>query len=503
VQPSVLIIEDEEGVRTALVKRLKLHGCHVDAAATGEDGLKRLAEAPADLILLDYRLPDADGLELLERIRRQWPDTLTVMMTAYTNVDIAINAIRLGAYDYVSKPFSLDEMMVVVDKALEAKRLRSEVERLRTTQAEEFGFEHIVARSPKMTEILTLLKHLAESEARTILLQGESGTGKDLAAKVLHYNSPRRGLPFMNITCTALPETLLESELFGHEKGAFTDARTQKKGLFELADGGTIFLDEIGDMPATLQAKLLRFLEEKTFRRVGGTSDIVVDVRIIAATNRDLRRLVEEGRFREDLFYRLNIFPVTLPPLRERPEDIALLAEYFVRQYNREFRKEVTGIEPAAQAVMQAYGWPGNVREMRNLMERAMLLASPGRLTVDALPAELKDSVVDPALTAAAGFAADRPGAAPSPARAAPGAPVAHAATGAARSGGTFINFGPEGIDIHEVERLLIERALEHTRGNQSRAAALLHLSRDQLRYRMQKYNLKTSDAETPAPDPA
>ena len=459
--PSVLIIEDEEGVRTALEKRLKMSDCVVDSAATGEEGLKRLAAGPTDLVLLDYRLPDADGLELLEKIGRQWPDTLTVMMTAYTNVDIAIQAIRLGAYDYVSKPFSLDEMMVVVDKALETKHLRTEVERLRTTQLKEFGFDRIVARSPKMLEILNLLQNLAASEARTILLQGESGTGKDLAAKVIHYNGPRADEPFMNITCTALPEALLESELFGHEKGAFTDAREKKLGLFEKAGKGTIFLDEIGDMPAALQAKLLRFLEEKTFRRVGGTEDIVVDVRIVAATNRDLRSLVTEGRFREDLFYRLNIFPVTLPPLRERPDDVPLLADYFVRQYNAEFHKEITGIDPAALAVMQAYDWPGNIREMRNLIERAMLLAAGGRLTLDSLPMEL----MTPAVVASA----EKDGR-PQP----------------------LVVLGPQGVDLAEVERLLVASAMEQAGGNQSRAAQLLRLSRDQLRYRLRKFGIPT-----------
>ena len=465
-QPSVLIIEDEEGVRTALMKRLKTTDCLAEAAATGEEGLKRLGKAPADLVLLDYRLPDTDGLELLERIRRQWPDTLVIIMTAYTNVDIAIQAMRLGAHDYVSKPFSLDEMMVVVDKALETKHLRTEVRRLQTTRMQEFAFDQIVARSPKMIEIVGLLKNLAVSEARTILLEGESGTGKDLAAKVLHYNSPRAEYPFMNITCTALPETLLESELFGHEKGAFTDARERKQGLFELAEGGTIFLDEIGDMPRSLQAKLLRFLEEKTFRRVGGTRDIVVDVRIVAATNKDLRRLVSEGRFREDLFYRLNIFPVTLPPLRERADDIPLLVERFIRRYSEEFRKEVTGIDPAAVAVMQAYDWPGNVREMRNLIERAMLLSAGGRLTLDSLPMELMIPAV---------VATDDQGGEAQP----------------------LVLLGPQGVDLRQVERLLVEQAMGLAGGNQSHAAQLLRISRDQLRYRLQKYGLlKANDTD-------
>jgi len=309
---------------------------------------------------------------------------------------------------------------------------------------------------------------VAASEARTILLQGESGTGKDLVAKVLHYNSPRADRPFMNITCTALAETLLESELFGHEKGAFTDAHETKQGLFELADGGTIFLDEIGDMPAALQAKLLRFLEEKAFRRVGGTQDIIVDVRIIAATNKNLRNLVAERRFREDLFYRLNIFPVTLPSLRQRPQDIPLLAEHFVSQFNAEFHKEVTGIDPAAMAVMQAYDWPGNIREMRNLIERAMLLSAGGRLTIDSLPTQLMSPVIVADTQSETG---------PEP----------------------LIVLGPKGVDIHKVEQALVEKAMEQAGGNQSHAAQLLGLSRDQLRYRLQKFGLLKAAAEETA----
>ena len=462
-QPSVVIIEDEPAVRKALAARLKQHGCAVETAAAGNDGLECLRRRGADIVLLDYRLPDADGLEILKKIRDQWPDVFTIMITAFTSVDVAIQAMRLGAYDYVAKPFNLDEIMVVVDKALEAQRLRTEVERIHSVQQEKFGFERMVASSPQMLKIIHLLRHLAASDARTILLQGESGTGKDLAALVLHYNSARSGRPFMNITCTALPETLLESELFGHEKGAFTAARRQKKGLFELADGGTIFLDEIGDMPPSLQAKLLRFLEEKAFRRVGGTEDLRVDVRIIAATNRDMRSLVQEGTFREDLYYRLNIFPVTLPPLRERPDDIPLLAQHFIEQYNTEFRKDMAGIEPAALAVMQAYDWPGNVRELRNVIERGMLLSAGNRLTLSDLPLASTE-----ARTREPKFAARRPD-----------------------DDAFVIRVGPEGVDLRDVERRIVEHALEQTGGNQSRAAALLHLSRDQLRYRIQKYSLR------------
>ncbi|MGB3087427.1 MAG: sigma-54 dependent transcriptional regulator, partial [Phycisphaerae bacterium] len=396
---------------------------------------------------------------LLEQIRDQRPDVSTIMMTGFTDVAVAIEAMRLKAFDYISKPFTPEEMIAVVDKALEAKRLRSDVRRLQATQLQQFGFDRIIAHSGQMLQIIHLLQHLAESETRTILLQGESGTGKDLAAKTIHFNSARAERPFMNITCTALPESLLESELFGHERGAFTDAYQRKQGLFELADGGTIYLDEIGDMPPALQAKLLRFIEEKVFRRVGGTEDIRVDVRIIAATHRDLRALVEQGHFRQDLFYRLNIFPVTLPPLRDRPEDIPPLAEHFIRQYNREFHKNVTGVESAAMAVMQAYHWPGNVRELRNLIERAVLLARGGRLTLADLPMESKR-------------------------------PAAPAASDEASS---TVRLGPEGLDINEVERTLIRQALEKTGGNKTRAAKLLRMTRDQLRYRMQKHGLESS----------
>jgi DNA-binding NtrC family response regulator len=456
-QPSVLVIDDDVTIREMLAQHLEQHGCHVEAAADAAEGLERLAAGGTDLVLLDYRLPDADGLELLEQIRDQQPDVSTIMMTGFTDVAVAIEAMRLKAFDYISKPFTPEEMIAVVDKALEARRLRSEVRRPQVTQLQQFGFDRIVARSGQMLQIIHLLQHLAESETRTILLQGESGTGKDLAAKAIHFNSARAKRSFMNITCTALPESLLESELSGHEKGAFTDAYQRKQGLFELADGGTIYLDEIGDMPPALQAKLLRFIEEKVFRRVGGTEDIRVDVRIIAATHRDLRALVEQGRFREDLFYRLNIFPVTLPPLRDRTEDIPPLAEHFIRQYNHEFHKEITGVEPTAMAIMQTYPWPGNVRELRNALERAMLLAGGGRLTLADLPAEIRQP----------------------PAR------------NGAGEGETAIRLGPEGIDLELVERQLVEQALKRTGGNQTRAAALLNMTRDQLRYRVQKYGLK------------
>ena len=462
VQPSVLIIEDEEDVRSALAKRLRMHGCLVEMAATAKVGLKHLAEAGPDILLLDYRLPDADGLELLEKVRRQWPDVLVVMMTAYTNVDVAIHAIRLGAYDYVAKPFSLDEMMVIIDKALETKHLRTEVERIHTTQIEEFGFDRIVAESPRMLEIITLLKHLAESEARTILLQGESGTGKDLVAKVLHYHSPRASRPFMNITCTALPETLLESELFGHEKGAFTGAERQKAGKFEIASGGTLFLDEISNMPPGCQAKLLRALQDKSVPRVGGTKPVSIDIRLLAATNRDLETAVSAA-FRRDLFFRLNEFTIAIPPLRERKQDIIFLAKRFLDLTNHELQKGVRGFsEPAVERLLR-YDWPGNVRELRSAIRRAVLLA---------------DQVIDE----------DHLGL-----QKAPQPPV----------GLSGISAGPnDGLPLKElvrrtivaVERATLIEVLKQTGGNKAKAARLLQIDYKTIHVKVKEYGITTQE---------
>src|SRR6185437_7894618 len=297
-------------------------------AETGAKALEKHREG-VDLVLLDYRLPDSDGVSVLKKIKEADPDTLVILLTAYSNVDTAVEAMKQGAYHYANKPFNLDEIVLLVEKALETTRLRREVRALRASQAQPFGFERIVGESHALKEAKSLLQKVAASPASTVLLTGESGTGKDLAAKVLHYASDRGARPFMNITCSALPDTILESELFGHERGAFTDARQQKRGLLETADGGTVFLDEIGEMTPGLQAKLLRFLEEKTFKRVGGLADIRVDVRVIAATNRNLEQEVSNGKFREDLFYRLQVMPIALPPLRDRHGDIPLLVSYY------------------------------------------------------------------------------------------------------------------------------------------------------------------------------
>jgi len=443
---TLLIVDDEDLVRWSLRERFTREGYTVTEAGTAAGGVDQ--SAGADLVLLDFRLPDGDGLTVLRRIKETAPDTPVILMTAFSTVENAVDAMRHGAYDYLNKPFDLDEVVLCVEKALETSRLRSEVRALRSTQAKAYSFETIIGHSAAMTAVKTLLGRVAGSPASTVLLTGETGTGKDLAAKAIHYNSDRAAKPFVNITCSALPEQLLESELFGHERGAFTDARQQKRGLFETADGGTVFLDEIGEMTPGLQSKLLRFLEEKTFKRVGGLTDIRVDVRVIAATNRDLEEEVHAGKFREDLFYRLQVMPIVLPSLRARRGDVSQLAKWYVEKYNQEFRKRVRGLTPEAIAVLEQYGWPGNVRELRNVIERAMLLVERDWLTPEDFSALPRGSRA------------------------------------------TTFKLPPEGLNLEEVERDLLLQALDRTDWNQTHAGRLLGINRDQVRYRIEKFGL-------------
>ena len=446
---TILVVDDEPLIRWSLVNRLKEEGYRTVEAGTAGDAVA-LHRDGVDLILLDYALPDANGIDVLKQVKETDPDTIVIMLTANTEVGVAVEAMKRGAFHYANKPFDLDEVALLVEKALETTQLRREVRLLRSRQAQPYGITSIVGDTEPIKEVRALLNRIGVSPASTVLLTGESGTGKDLAAKVIHYSSGRASKPFMNITCSALPETLLESELFGHERGAFTGADRQKRGLIESADGGTVFLDEIGEMVPLLQAKLLRFLEEKSFKRVGGAQDVKVDVRVIAATNRSLQEEVKKGHFREDLFYRLNVMSVALPPLRDRRGDVPLLINHYIDSFNTEFRKKIRGVSPTAMTALQSYPWRGNVRELRNAVERAMLLADGAELTEAHFPMLATGDI--------------------------------ELATGMA--------LPSEGINLEALERSLVVQALERSQWNQTKAAGLLGLNRDQIRYRIEKFDL-------------
>jgi two-component system response regulator AtoC len=462
---TILIVDDEDLIRWSLRERLAAAGHRVLEAATAGATREQLEKLP-DLVVLDYRLPDGNGMELLAEIRKECPDTLVILMTAYSTVERAVDAIKQGAYDYVNKPFEIEELLVTIEKALETTELRREVRRYRAREAAPWSLDRIIGKSPAIRELRELLRKVAVSPASTVLLTGESGTGKDFTARVTHHASARATRPFVHITCSAVPESLLESELFGHERGAFTDARQQKKGLLEEADGGTVFLDEIGEMSPLLQSKLLRFLEDKTFRRVGGSTDITVDVRVIAATNRDLEAAVAREQFRQDLYYRLQVLSVPLPPLRERDGDIELLAKYFLDQFNREFGKNVQSLAPEALRLLNCHPWPGNIRELRNVLERAVLLSDEEVLR----PEDLR-------VIAPRGALSDE-----------------------------AFRLPARGLDFAALEKDLVRQALTRAHGNQTQAARLLGMTRDQIRYRVQKFKLEDlvgPEAVVPAVDRA
>ena len=448
----ILIIEDEHLIGWSLQQNFQKEGYEAEVIETGKDAVRRIKEEVPDLVLLDNRLPGCSGMEILEEIRREHEGILVILMTAYGDEELAVQAIKAGAYDYVKKPFKMDEITLTVEKALETVRLRKEVSELKEERRQEAGLDHIMGASAVMLEIFELIRKIARSDATTVLILGESGTGKDLVAKAIHYESSRWDAPFVPVNCSALPESLLESELLGYERGAFTDAKRAKKGLIELADRGTLFLDEIGELHPMTQVKLLRIIEERKFKRIGGTQDIEANIRIIAATNRDLESAVREGAIRQDFYHRLKVIPLHLPPLRERGRDVILIAKYFIDRFNRELRKNVLGMSKETENLLLAYLWPGNVRELRNVIERIMILEHTDYILPEHLPREMT-SGESPKDTLDAGF-----------------------------------RLPPSGTSLEKVERDLVLQAIQTTDGNQTQAAKLLNISRDVLRYKMKKY---------------
>jgi two-component system, NtrC family, response regulator AtoC len=471
----ILVVDDERLVRWSLRQKCEEWGYLVLEAEAGEPALKLAQHESPDLVLLDVRLPDLSGLQVLEQLKKNGDARAVIMITADPQVDDVKVALKLGAYDFIGKPLDFEELRVTIKNALEASRLRSEVQSLRGEVKRGAGYHEIVSTSPKMTELMNFVRKVAASEATTILIQGESGTGKDLIAKAIHYESLRQERPFVAINCSAIPETLMEAELFGHEKGAFTDAKQMKKGLFEVADGGTLFLDEIGELSPLLQAKLLRVLEDQLIRRVGGVRDMQVNVRVIAASNRDLEKAVREGHFRPDLYYRLAIIAIFIPALRERKEDILPLVDFFIERYNRRFRKSVRGIADETRRLLLQHNWPGNVRELKNSIERAMILEEEPLLRPVYLPFSVSEASAG--LTAFERTAAHK--------------------NGQALPDGRFLPrlYIPEGgTSLEEVERAMVELAMKQANNKQTHAARLLDISRDALRYKLKKFGLVPGD---------
>jgi two-component system response regulator AtoC len=465
----VLVVDDQDTIRHFLSKALEDEGHEVLQAASGEQALEFLAGDHPDAAILDLKLPGMSGMDLLEKIKHIDKQTPIVMITAYGEISSAVKAIKMGAFDYLTKPVDIDRLILTLKRALDSQKIWLELAHLRRQRLVRSDFDFVVGESRAMQDLMKVIENLAKSDTTTVLVEGESGTGKELVANMVHTLSPRRDEPFMEINCGSLPEHLLESELFGHERGAFTDAKTQKRGLLELADRGTVFLDEVGEMSLTIQVKLLRVIERMTFKRVGGTQDIKVSLRIISATNKDLAQEVRAGKFREDLYYRLKVVPLRVPPLRERREDIELIGKHFVNKYNIAFSKSFKGFSDRAVKAMATYAWPGNVRELKNMIERAVLLfdgeiLDAEHLSFGELTGASRNQVIralDEALSA---------------------------------------HIPENGVDfdgiICNIEKELIEKALYQADYNQSEAARLLGIKRDKLRYKTKTLGLEVGARE-------
>ena len=444
---NILVVDDERNIRTLCSRVLAGDQIEVHGVGSGKEGLQTADEVSPDLVLLDLRLPDMDGIEVLRALKARHAETAVIIITGFGQIQSAVEAMKAGATDYLEKPFEhLDKLKLAVARALEEVRARREIQRLHRLQEKEYRVDQLIGDSEVTRRLRDLIGKLARSEAATILIHGESGTGKELVARGLHYESARRDFPFMEVNCAAITETLFESELFGHEKGAFTDAKAAKKGLMELADRGTLFLDEVSEMSLNSQAKFLRVLQERVLRRVGGTRDIKVDLRIIAATNRPLEMRVKDGQFREDLFYRLNVIPILIPPLRERRDDIMPLARHFVLDANTRFHKSIKGFTPEAERLMANYQWPGNVREVRNLIERLVILGSSDAIEPQHLPVQFAAQARQPVVTESS---------------------------------------GDEPRTLAQVERAYIAQIMQRVESNKSKAAKILGISRQTLRKKL------------------
>ena len=457
----IMIVDDEESMREFLTIMLHREGYQVDAVGDGAQAVSRLREQDYDLIISDIKMPRLDGFELLKFVKEHTPDTAMIMITAFSSTEEAVEAMKQGAYDYITKPFKNEEIRLIIKNALERRSLRQENLQLKRELGKRYSFGNLVGKSKKMQAVYDLIQKVAAARVN-VLITGESGTGKELVAKAVHYNSERRDNAFIPINCGAIPENLLESELFGHEKGSFTGAVHQKQGLFELADQGTLFLDEVGELPAMMQVKLLRVIQEREFRRVGGTKDIKCDVRLVAATNKDLEDEVAAGSFREDLFYRLNVVRIELPSLRERREDIPMLIEHLYRNLTG---RENLQVDDQAMRRMFDYHWPGNIRELENVIERGVVLGSAEQLTADSLPSQISAG-------------GERKG----------------------EGGGSLTEIPETGFDLDAylggIEKEILLKALERTGGVRKRAADLLGISFRSIRYRLAKFDLSSDDEE-------
>ena len=457
---SIYVVDDDTVIRSNLREYLEVERHEVETFSSGEDALSRLDKDTPDVMLIDLRLPGMDGLELLEKVKATSQLVEVIIITGHGDISTAVQAMKLGARDYIKKPFDMDELSLIIHKADSARKIDEHLAYLHKEEQIRMGFGEIIGTSDAMKTVFRFVRQVAQSPKTTVLIRGETGTGKELVARAIHNNSERADKPFIEVNCSAFQETLLEAELFGHEAGAYTDAKQRKKGLVEISHEGSFFLDEIGDMSLGLQAKVLKVIEDQVFRRVGGTKQISVDTRIISATSRNLELLTSEEKFRQDLYYRLNVAMIELPPLRDRGEDIILLAEHFVRVYNAEFKRNIRGILPEVIQKMMSYRWPGNVRELKNVIERAVLFEEDEYISFDSV------RIIETAQTEqASDFRFDKDN--------------------------LIDNLPEEGISLDEVERSLIEKALSSANGNQTKAAQLLGITREKIKYRMKKFSLR------------